>query len=139
MTTDSTLYIKNNPNTIFYSEIELELCYSENNIIYGELKNKPLLLFPNYVNIKLKQNRVEMNHILFMLDSNFSIINDFKKNTALFKKNILISGRGYISFYNDYVKYNDNHICGVLSKSIGENKIYNKLSKLQGILDEKRK
>lgn len=137
MTTNSTLYIKNNPNTIFYSEIKLELCYSENNIIYGELKNKSLLLFPNYVNIKLKQNRVEMNRILFMLDSNFSIINDFKKNTALFKKNIV--GRGYISFYNDYVKYNDNHICGVLSKSIGENKIYNKLSKLQGILDEKRK
>ena len=116
MTTDSTLYIKNNPNKIFYSEIKLELCYSENNIIYGELKNKFLLLFPNYVNIKLKKNRVEMNHILFMLDSNFSIINDFKKNTALFKKNILISGRGYISFNNDYVKYNDNHICGLLSK-----------------------
>ena len=139
MTTDSTLYIKNNPNKIFYSEIKLELCYSENNIIYRELKNKFLLLFPNYVNIKLKKNRVEMNHILFMLDSNFSIINDFKKNTALFKKNILFSGRGYISFNNDYVKYNDNHICGLLSKSIGENKIYNKLSKLQGILDEKRK
>lgn len=139
MTTDSTLYIKNNPNKIFYSERKLELCYSEHNIIYGELKKKSLLLFPSYVNIKLEQNRVEMNHILFMLDSNFSIINDFKKNTALFKKNILISGRGYISFYNDYVKYNDNHICGVISKSMGENKIYNKLSKLQGILDGKRK
>ena len=138
MTTNSILYIKNNPNKIFYSEEKLELCYSENNIIYGELKNKPLLLFPSYINIKLKQNPVEMNHILFMLDSNFSIINDFKKNTALFKKNILISGRGYISFYNDYVKYNYNHICGVLSKSMGENKIYNKLSKLQGILDGKR-
>ena len=141
MTTNSTLYIKNNPNKIFYSARKLELCYSENNIIYGELKNKFIFLFsiPNYVNIKLEQIQIEMNHILFMLDSNFSVINDFNKNTALFKKNILISGRGYISFYNDYIKYNDNHICGVISKSIGENKIYNRLSILQGILDEKRK
>ena len=137
MTTNSILYIKNNPNTIFYSEEKLELCYSEHNIIYGELKNKLTLLLPSYVNIKLKQNPVEMNHLLFVLDSNFSIVNNFKRNTALFKKNILKAG--HISFYNDYVKYNYNHICGVLSKSIGENKIYNKLSKLQGILDEKRK
>lgn len=141
MTTDSTLYIKNNPNKIFYSARKLELCYSENNIIYGELKNKFIFLFsiPNYVNIKLEQIPIEMNHILFMLDSNFSVINDFKKNTALFKKNILIPGKGYISFHNDYIKYNDNYIFGVISKSIGENKIYNRLSILQGILDEKRK
>ena len=139
MTTDSTLYIKNNPNIIFYSARKLELCYSEHNIIYGELKNKFIFLFsiPNYVNIKLKQYPTGLNHILFMLDSNFSIVNNFKRNTALFKKNILKAG--HISFYNDYVKYNNNHTCGVISKTIEENKIYNKLSILQGILDEKRK
>lgn len=137
MTTDPTLYIKNNPNKIFYSERKLELCYSENNIIYGELKNKFIFLFSNCISIKLKQYPTGSNHILFMLDSNFSIVNNFKRNTALFKKNILKAG--HISFYNDYVKYNDNHTCGVVSKSIEENKIYNKLSKLQGILDGKRK
>lgn len=137
MTTDPTLYIKNNPNKIFYSERKLELCYSEHNIIYGELKNKFIFLFSNCISIKLKQYPRDLNHILFMLDSNFSIVNNFKINTALFKKNILKAG--YISFYDDYVKYNDNHTCGVISKSIEENKIYNKLSKLQGILDGKRK
>lgn len=139
MTTDLTLYIKNNPNKIFYSERKLELCYSEHNIIYGELKNKFIFLFSNFISIKLKQYPTGLNHILFMLDSNFSIVNNFKRNTALFKKNILISGKGHISFHNDYIKYNDNHTCGVISKSIEENKIYNKLSKLQGILDAKRK